>query len=145
MRRSNSADGTSPAVGEVGLARLPIAAASASRLVGTNSRWTVLHGDFLSKNLVSDASSPVGWVALDPVPTAGDPAAEVASFAAYHPAELILPVAEALAREVSLDPRRVFAWTAIWSVHQAAQAWRNDQEQLDELIASATFDSLLRT
>lgn len=32
-------------------------------------------------------------------------------------------VAEALAREVGVDPDRVLAWTAIWTVHQAAQAW----------------------
>ena len=41
----------------------------------------LLHGDFISKNVVSDAASPLGWVALDPLPMVGDPAAEVAAFA----------------------------------------------------------------
>ncbi|MDN5764853.1 MAG: hypothetical protein L0H96_08365 [Humibacillus sp.] len=28
----------------------------------------LLHGDFITKNIVSDDTSPVGWVALDPLP-----------------------------------------------------------------------------
>ncbi len=134
-----------PFRGEAGLARLPIAAASAERLISTASKPTLLHGDFITKNLVSDAAGPVGWAVLDPIPTIGEAAAEVAAFAAYHPAESILPVAEALAHEVGVDPGRVLSWTAIWSVHQAAQAWRDDQEQLDELITSAPVGRLLRT
>lgn len=74
--------------------------------------------DFITKNIVSENTSPVGWVALDPLPVVGDPAAEVASFAAYHPAEIILPIAEALATEVGVAPQRALRWAAIWAVHQ---------------------------
>ena len=134
-----------PLRGTLGLRRLPAAAVTAERLISTAPSPVLLHGDFVSKNLVTDASSPVGWVALDPLPMVGDPSAEVAAFAAYQPAGMILPIAEALAHEVGVDPRRVLAWTAIWAVHQAAQAWRDDQEQLDDLITSTVIDSLLKT
>ena len=75
----------------------------------------------------------------------GDPAAEVAGLAAYHPAEMILPIAEALAQALGLDPRRALRWAAIWTVHQAAQAWRDDQQDLEHLAASATLNDLLTT
>ena len=133
-----------PLRGAPGLARLPSAAAAAEHLIATATASTLLHGDFISKNLVTDTASPVGWVALDPLPMVGEPAAEVAAFAAYHPAETILPTAEALAHEVGIESARVLTWTAIWCVHQAAQAWRDDQEELDDLITSAIIDSLLK-
>ena len=75
----------------------------------------------------------------------GDPAAEVAASAAYHPAELILPIAEALARALGVDSRRAQRRAAIWTVHQTAQAWRDDQQQLEHLVASATVNDLLTT
>jgi streptomycin 6-kinase len=134
-----------PERGVPGLQRLPEAAVAAAQLIATCAEEKLLHGDFITKNLVSDASSPAGWVALDPLPMTGDPAAEVAAFAAYHPAELILPIAEALARALGLDPRRALRWAAIWTVHQATQAWRDDQQQLEHLVASATFNDLLTT
>ena len=134
-----------PFRGEPGLARLPSAAAAAEQLIGTATTSTLLHGDFISKNLVTDAAGPVGWVSLDPLPMIGDPAAEVAAFAAYHPAETILSTAEALAGEVGIEPRRALIWTAIWCVHQAAQAWRDDQAELDDLVTSAVINRLLAT
>ena len=134
-----------PLRGEPGLVRLPSAASAAEQLIGTATTSTLLHGDFISKNLVTDAAAPAGWVALDPLPVIGEAAAEVAAFAAYHPVETILPTAEALAREIGIEPRRVLIWTAIWCVHQAAQAWRDDQAELEELFTSAAIDKLLAT
>lgn len=132
-----------PDRGSPGLQRLPIAAVAAEQLIATCTEAKLLHGDFITKNLISDATSPVGWIALDPLPMSGDPAAEVAAFAAYHPTELILPIAEALAKALRLDSRRVLRWAAIWTVHQAAQAWRDDQSQLEQLITSTTLNELL--
>ena len=83
-----------PDIDTPGLQRLPLAAEAAGQLIATCAEEKLLHGDFITKNLVSDASSRIGWVALDPLPMTGDPAAEVAAFAAYHPAEMILPIAE---------------------------------------------------
>lgn len=134
-----------PDRGVPGLQRLPEAAVAAEQLVATCAEEKLLHGDFITKNLVSDRSSRAGWVALDPLPMTGDPAAEVAAFAAYHPAELILPIAEAVAQALGLDPRRALRWAAIWTVHQAAQAWRDDQQQLERLVASPTVNDLLTT
>lgn len=132
-----------PDRGVTGLRRLPAAAAAAERLMATAPGAIVLHGDFITKNIFSDDTSPEGWVALDPLPMMGDPASEVASFAAYHPAELILPIAESLATEVDVAPQRALRWAAIWAVHQAAQAWREDQESLECLIATPTIANLL--
>lgn len=134
-----------PDRGAPGLQRLPVAAEAAGQLVATCAEEKLLHGDFITKNLVSDATSRIGWLALDPLPMTGDPAAEVAAFAAYHPAELILPIAEALAQALGLDPRRALRWAAIWTVHQVAQAWRDDQQQLEHLVASETLNDLLTT
>ncbi|SDS57664.1 streptomycin 6-kinase [Friedmanniella luteola] len=132
-----------PRRGVPGLRRLPAAAVLAGRLIATCEVQRLLHGDFITKNLVSDEGSPAGWVALDPLPRTGDPAAEVGAFAAYHPVELILPTAGALARRLDVDPDRSLRWAAVWTVHQAAQAWRDDQRQLDDLVTSATLDDLL--
>jgi len=133
-----------PDRGVPGLRRLPAAATAAEQLISTAREARLLHGDFITKNLVSDATRPSGWLAIDPWPVTGDPAAEAAAFAAYHPAELILLIAEGLARALDLDLRRVLRWSAIWSVHQAAQAWRQDQEQLEGLVASRLLNELLR-
>ncbi|SDE09120.1 streptomycin 6-kinase [Auraticoccus monumenti] len=132
-----------PDRGLLGLLRLPDARAAADHLSHTTREPRLLHGDFITKNVVSSADSPVGWVVLDPLPVIGDPGAEVGAFAAYQPAELILPVAESLARLTGIEVRRSLRWTAVWTVHQAAQAWRKDQEEVDTLIASATVRALL--
>lgn len=57
-----------PDRGVPGLLQLPAATAAAETLMGTAGQLFLLHGDFISKNLVDDASSPMGWVALDPLP-----------------------------------------------------------------------------
>lgn len=128
-----------PERGAPGVRRLPAAAAAAERLISSAALTTLLHGDFITRNLLSDATSPIGWVALDPQPVIGDPAAEVGAFAAYHPVELIMP----LAVRVGLEPQRALRWAAIWTVHQAAQAWRGDQETLESLVSSPVVTALL--
>lgn len=133
-----------PERGSAGLTRLPAASAAAARLISTMTTPRLLHGDFITKNLVRDDASPLGWVTLDPLPMIGDPASEVAAFAAYQPVELILPIAESLAVAVGVDANRARGWAAIWAVHQSAQAWRNDQDQLDRLVGSSTIGELLR-
>jgi len=113
-------------------------------MIGAAPSATLLHGDFITKNLVRDEVAPVGWVALDPLPMIGEPACEVAAFAAYQPAELIMPIAESLAKATGVSRRRVLVWAAIWSVHQSAQAWRDDQEEVDRLVNSVAIDELLQ-
>lgn len=132
-----------PERGVPGLVRLPAAAAAAAELIRSAPRHVLLHGDFITKNLITDDAAPVGWSAIDPLPMIGEPAAEVAAFAAYQPAELILQTAEALAVVAGVDPGRAARWAAIWTVHQAAQAWRDDQQQLEELVGSAAVMTLL--
>jgi hypothetical protein len=36
---------------------------------------------------------------------------------------------------LGLDAERVVAWAVVWTVLQTVQAWRPDQQQLDELLA----------
>jgi len=134
-----------PDRGRPGLLLLPAAAATAERLISTTTAPALLHGDFITKNLLRDDTSPTGWVAIDPTPQVGDPAAEIAAFAAYQPSELILPIAEQLAVRVDVDPRRVLSWAAIWTVHQTAQAWRDDQLMIEQLVTSPEIKGLLRS
>ncbi|MBO0811138.1 MAG: phosphotransferase [Microlunatus sp.] len=132
-----------PDRGVPGLLRLPAARRAAEELIRSTATTKLLHGDFITKNLVADDTSPVGWTALDPLPMIGDPAAEVAAFAAYQPAARILPIAEALAACAGVDVGRALRWTAIKVAHQAAQAWRDDQSELDQLVGSPAISTLL--
>ena len=134
-----------PDRGRAGLRLLPAAGEAAEWLISTTAAPVLLHGDFITKNLLRDATSPFDYIAIDPLPRVGDPAAEVAGFAAYQPADLILPTAEALARRAGVDPARALRWTAIWTVHQTAQAWRDDQPALERLVTSPAIRNLLRT
>lgn len=134
-----------PDRGVPGLLRLPAAAAAAEQLISTTTAPALLHGDFITKNLLSDQTSRSGFVAIDPLPMIGDPAAEVAAFSAYHPSDLILPIAESLAVSVGVVVKRALGWAAILAVHQTAQAWRDDQEALERLIASPAIGRLLRS
>lgn len=134
-----------PDRGVPGLVRMPAAAAAAEQLISTTTAPALLHGDFITKNLLSDHSSRTGWVAIDPLPRIGDPAAEIATFSAYHPSDLILPIAETLAVAAGVLVKRALGWAAILAVHQTAQAWRDDQEALERLIASPAIGRLLRT
>jgi|GEM_PF-1643093 streptomycin 6-kinase len=133
-----------PERGAAGLSRLPGARAAAQELIIGAPGSVLLHGDFRTKNLVRDTTAPAGWLCLDPLPMIGDPACEVAAFAAYLPAGLILPAAELLAIRAGVDAARARAWAAIWAVHQSAQAWRDDQDVLDRLVGSAEIGRLLR-
>jgi len=57
-----------PDRGVPGLRRLPAAAVAAEQLMVTAPASILLHGDFITKNIVSDDTSPLGYVALDPLP-----------------------------------------------------------------------------
>jgi streptomycin 6-kinase len=133
-----------PDRGMPGVSRLPAAATAAENLIRSTENPVLLHGDFITKNLVCDGSSPVGWVAIDPLPMTGDPAAEVASFAAYQPAEVILPTAEALAISAGVNPRRALEWQRSGRSTRPRQAWRDDQQALERLVESGTIAALLR-
>jgi streptomycin 6-kinase len=109
-----------PERGRPGLQRLPLARAAATRLCQSPPRTVLLHGDFLAKNLLSNRT---GYVAIDPIPTIGDPCADVGFFAAGHPpAATILHKAGAIAELMGLDPQRAQRWAAVWTVLQACQA-----------------------
>ena len=84
-----------PERGRPGLQRLPLARAAALRLCHSPPRTVLLHGDFLAKNLLSDGT---GYLAIDPIPSIGDPCADIGFFAAGHPpAATILRKAGAIA------------------------------------------------
>jgi streptomycin 6-kinase len=132
-----------PHRGRPGLHLLPAAAAAAEHLISTTRMPMLLHGDFITKNLLRDDTSPLRYIAIDPMAHIGDPAAEVAAFAAYQPAHQILPMAEVLATRTGVDPGRTLCWTAVWTVHQTTQAWRDDQVTLERLVVSPTIKRLL--
>jgi streptomycin 6-kinase len=62
-----------PDRGAPGLVRLPAAAAAAERLISTTPAPTLLHGDVITKNILSDDTSPTGWVLIDPLPMMATP------------------------------------------------------------------------
>ena len=130
-------DRAEPDRGRVGVLLLPRAARAAESLTASAPTTALLHGDFISKNLIQDDVSPDGYRAIDPLPHCGDPASDVAVFAAYQPAAMIAATAEALARAAGVEPGRVLRWTAVRLVHQTSQAWREDQDELEALAGSA--------
>lgn len=115
---------------------LPAAGVLMERLAANANHMVVLHGDFLTKNLLRAGDD---YRAIDPVPRLGDPCADVGMFATDQTASIILDVAAELARLLDLDVDRAIAWSVVWTVLQAAQAWREDQEALDELIQTPAF------
>jgi streptomycin 6-kinase len=132
-----------PTRGEAGLRRLSAARAAAMRLCATARRTVVLHGDFLDKNLLWDGAH---YVAIDPIPRAGDPCADIGFFAAGHPPVAgILQRADSIARQMGQDRHRARRWAAIWTVHQACHAWRDDQSDLESCLASRECGQLLST
>jgi streptomycin 6-kinase len=131
-----------PERGRPGLARLPLARAAATRLGQSPPRTVLLHGDFLAKNLLWNGTR---YLAIDPIPTIGDPCADIGFFAAGHPpAATISHKAGAIAELMGLDPQRAQRWAAVWTVLQACQAWRDDQPELDAALSTAEFDHLIR-
>jgi streptomycin 6-kinase len=131
-----------PDRGEAGLQRLGAARGAAMRLCRTARRTVLLHGDFLDKNLLWNGAR---YVAIDPIPRVADPCADVGFFAAGHrPATAILRRADAIAGRMGLDRHRAQRWAAIWTVLQTCHAWREDQSDLENCLASSEFEQLLR-
>lgn len=107
----------------------------------TTDQPVLLHGDFVDKNILHADDH---YVTVDPLPRLGDPNADVGYFAACHPpAAATLQRADMIAQRMGLDARRARRWAAVWSVHQSCQAWREDQESLDRLLASDEVEGLL--
>jgi len=130
-----------PSRGEAGLSRLGSARELAFSLSGSVPAPVLLHGDFCDKNLLWAGSC---YLAIDPIPSIGDPCSDIGFFSAGHPsASGILARAAAIARRMGHDSDRAQRWAAIWTVMQATQAWRPDQAELDELTSSVTFGDLL--
>jgi streptomycin 6-kinase len=100
----------------------------------------LLHGDFLTKNLLSTSD---GFVAIDPIPRLGDPASDIGFFASDHSPARILSVATELAGSMGASELRARQWAAVWTVLQTVSAWRDDQTELDALVETAVFDRLL--
>jgi streptomycin 6-kinase len=110
-------------------------------LCATAERHVLLHGDFVDKNILRTQDH---YTAVDPSPCIGDPHSDVGFFAAYHrPTAAILQRAGAVAEGMGLDMHRAQRWAAVWTVHQSCQAWREDQQSLDSVLASNDFENLL--
>jgi streptomycin 6-kinase len=123
-----------PARAVAGLRRLAAARAAALELCATTSAPVLLHGDFLDKNLLLAGDT---YLAIDPIPSRGDPCADVGFFAAGHPPpSAILDRAGAIAARLGLDERRARRWAAVFTVLQVCSAWRDDQAELEAVLAS---------
>jgi len=118
------------------------AARVADHLSSTARKKVLLHGDFLDKNLLLNDDH---YVAVDPIPRIAEPESEIGFFACDHPpVSGIFDRATRIAERLSADTDRAVRWAAVWTVLLATSAWRQDQDQLDELVASQEFQAILR-
>jgi streptomycin 6-kinase len=130
-----------PTLGMEGLRRLDGARAIAMKLCATTEQPVLLHGDFLDKNLLWNGTD---YVAIDSIPSIGDPCSDIGFFAACHPpATAILPRATAIAGRMDLEPHRCQQWAAVWTVLQTCQAWREDQAAREVCLLNDEFEHLL--
>jgi streptomycin 6-kinase len=117
------------------------AARAVADLCSTSASTTLLHGDFLNKNLLLYGPR---YVAVDPIPRLGDPASEIGFFACHHPPVAgIFRRASTIAVRLGADPERAVRWAAVWMVLLATSAWREDQHEMDTLVVSPEFQSVL--
>lgn len=127
----------------IGWRYLDVARAAGVDLCAARGSQVLLHGDFLNKNLLL---GPNGYVAVDPLPTVGDPCCDVGFFAAsYRPATHMVPVARLVAARLGYDVARAERWAAVWAVNQACETWRLDYDVLASWVASRACAELLAT
>jgi len=130
-----------PARAVAGLRRLGAARAAALELCASTRAPVLLHGDFLDKNLLLAGDH---YLAIDPIPSAGDPCADVGFFAAGHPPpSVILDRASVMAASLGLDERRARRWAAVFTVLQVCSAWRDDQTELEAVLVSDVLERVL--
>ena len=127
--------------GTAGTALLDRAVGCARALDAETTARVLLHGDFIDKNLLLGRD---GYVAIDPIPSVGDPCSDVGFYAAYHPpASGITERARVVATHVGLDPLRATRWAAVWAVGEATQTWRADSDELQAWVTGRKARSLL--
>lgn len=130
-----------PGRGAVALARLPAARRTAMALSADAARTVLLHGDFCDKNLLLNGTR---YITVDPIARVGDPCSDIGFFAAGRPPVAdILDLTRAVAGRLGEDPVRAERWAAVWTIHQAAQAWRSDQAELDAFAGGEDAERLL--
>jgi len=131
-----------PSRGRPALDLLPAAHELLVRLCDSAGKNVLLHGDFIAKNLLLHEST---YVAIDPMPMVGDPCSDIGFFAAgYGSATNVLERAKTIAKRNGEDLLRAQQWAVVWAILQAAQAWRDDQAELEQLVASEKTQQLLR-
>jgi streptomycin 6-kinase len=126
----------------VALGLMDAAAQAAEKLCSTATKEVLVHGDFLDKNLLLKGDH---YVAVDPIPRIAEPESEIGFFACDHPpVSGIFRRATRIAARLDADPDRAVRWAAVWTVLLATSAWRQDQHELDELVASSQFEEILQ-
>jgi streptomycin 6-kinase len=126
----------------VALGLMEAAAQAAEHLCSTASEKVLVHGDFLDKNLLLNGDH---YVAVDPIPRMAEPESEIGFFACDHPpVRGIFDRARRLAERLDADADRAVRWAAVWTVLLATSAWREDQHELDVLVASSEFEVILQ-
>jgi streptomycin 6-kinase len=130
-----------PTRGAPAMALMAAAQRTATDLCSTARGHVLLHGDLLDKNLLLSGDR---YLAVDPIPRMGEPESEVGFYATDHPPVAgIFERAALLAERLHADADRAVRWAAVWTVLQAASAWRDDQDELDVLTSSASFRAVL--
>jgi streptomycin 6-kinase len=126
-----------------GLLERPIATAreSARSLAASAPRAVLLHGDLMDKNLLRDRDRVV---AIDPMPSVGDPHADIGFWAATRPpAGGLAARAAGLARLLGCDEARASRCAAVYAVAAACETWRTDTRELRAWVRSPRAAELL--
>ncbi len=119
--------------GTAGTRMLPLMERCARALDRSATRRVLAHGDFVAKNLLYAEHG--SYVAVDPLPYLGDPAADIGHFSAYHsPVETVIPRARAIAKRSGNDPDRAARWAAVWMVGEACETWREDSDDVQTWV-----------
>lgn len=129
-------DNASPARGRVTHDQVDDAYKRALTLHAQTRDRALLHGDFISKNILLDTDG--NWWAIDPRPCLGDPCMEAAFWAlAHRPGVAVHTRCTAMADTLELDRGRVWQWAQVFAVSETVLV-----RDLDRSVAHATVAGL---
>jgi streptomycin 6-kinase len=111
-------------------------------LAATAPRRVLLHGDFLTKNLLASGD---GYRVVDPMPRLGDPDRGRGDVRA-RPTDRLDPGHTRPSWPVPCPSTSTApsSWAVVWTVMVTVQAWRADQADLDALVVVADVPAVAR-
>lgn len=125
-----------------GTALLPSLERCARALDASAPGRSLLHGDFVAKNLLDAGDGK--FVAIDPIPCIGDPCSDIGQFTAYHsPVSTTTFRAREIAARSGHNAERAAQWAAVWMIFQACETWREDSDDVQGWVRGDECAGLL--